>query len=79
MPMHDVDLPAGYSLAEAGVLGVPPKYQVLRGAGRDQQFIGMRDNREEATQLAFRDNDRIQAERAAVRNWQPNPDRAVRR
>ncbi len=79
MPMHDVDLPACYSLAEAGVPGVPPKYQVLRGAGRDQQFIGMRDNREEATQLAFRDNDRIQAERTALRNRQPNPDRAVRR
>ena len=79
MPMHDANLPAGYHLAEAGVPGVPPKYQVLRGSGRDQQFIGMRDNREEATQLAFRDNDRIQAERAAVRNRQPNPDRAVRR
>jgi hypothetical protein len=79
MPMHDIDLPAGYSLAEAGAPGVPPKYQVLRGSGRDQQFIGMRDNRDEATQLAFRDNDRIQAERAAVRNRQPNPDRAVRR
>ena len=51
----------------------------MRGTGRDQQFIGMRDNREEATRLAFRDNDRIQAERAAVRNRQPNPNRAVRR
>lgn len=79
MPMHDANLPAGYRLAEAGVPGVPPKYQVLRGSRRDQKFIGMRDNREEATQLAFRDNDRIQAERAAARNRQPNPDRAVRR
>lgn len=78
MPMHDLDLPAGYRLAEAGAPGVP-KYQVLRGSGRDQQFIGMRDNREEATQLAFRDNDRIQAERAVVRNRKPSPDRAVRR
>lgn len=59
MPMHDIDLPAGYRIAEAGVPGVPPKHQVLRGTGRDQQLIGMRDNREEATQLAFRDNDRV--------------------
>ena len=79
MPMHDAKLPAGYSLAEAGVPGVPPKYQVLRGSGRDQQFIGMRDNHAEATQLAFRDNDRIRAERAAARNRKPNPDRVVRR
>ncbi len=79
MPMHDLDLPAGYRLAEAGVPGVPAKYQVLRGSGRDQQLSGRRDNREEATQLAIRDNDRIQAERAAVRNRKPSPDRAVRR
>jgi hypothetical protein len=79
MPMHDIDLPAGHSIAEAGVPGVPPKHQVLRGSGRDQQLIGVRDNREEATQLAIRDNDRVQAERAAARNRRPHPDRAVRR
>ncbi len=79
MPMHDVDLPAGYSIAESGVPGVPPKHQVLRGSGRDQQLLGVRDNREEATQLAIRDNDRIQAERAAARNRRPGPDRAVPR
>jgi hypothetical protein len=79
MPMHDIDLPAGYSLAEAGVAGLPPKQQVLRGSGRDQQLIGVRDNLEEATQLAIRDNDRVQAERAATRNRRPGPDHAVRR
>jgi hypothetical protein len=79
MPMHDIDLPAGYSIAEAGVPGVPPKHQVLRGTGRDQQLIGVRDTREEATQLAIRDNDRVQAERVAARNLRPGPDRAVRR
>jgi hypothetical protein len=77
--MHDIDLPAGYSIAEAGVPGVPPKHQVLRGSGRDQQLIGVRDNREDATQLAIRDNDREQAERTADRNRRPGPDRAVRR
>ena len=79
MPMHDIDLPAGYSIAEAGVPGVPPKHQVLHGSGRDQQLIGVRDNREEATQLAIRDNDRVQAKRTAARNRRPGPDRAVRR
>jgi hypothetical protein len=79
MPMHDIDLPAGYSIAEGGVPGVPPKHQVLRGSGRDQQLIGVRDNREEATQLAIRDNDRVQAERAAARSRRPGRDRAVRR
>jgi hypothetical protein len=59
MPMHDIDLPAGYSIAEARVPGVPPKYQVLRGSGRDQQLIGARDNREEATQLVIRNNQRF--------------------
>ena len=59
MPMHDIDLPAGYRIAEAGVPGAAPKHQVLRGSGRDQQLIGVRDNREEATQLAIRDNDRF--------------------
>jgi hypothetical protein len=79
MPMHDIDLPAGYRVEEAGVPGVPPKHQVLRGSGRDEQLIGVRDNREEATQLAIRDNDRVQAERAAARNRRPGPERAVRR
>jgi len=79
MPMHDIDLPAGYRIAEAGVPGVPPKHQVLRGSGRDQQLISVRDHREEATQLAIRDNDRVQAEQAAARNRRPGPDRAVRR
>jgi hypothetical protein len=77
--MHDIDLPAGHSVAEAGVPGVPPKHQVLRGSGRDQQLIGVGDSREEATQLGIRDNDQVQAERAAARNRRPGPDRAVRR
>jgi hypothetical protein len=79
MRMHDIDLPPGYSIAEAGVPGVPPKHQVLRGSGRDERLIGVRDNREEATQLAIRDNDRVQAERAPARNRRPRPERAVRR
>jgi hypothetical protein len=77
--MHDIELPAGYSIAEAGVPGVPPKHQVLRGSGRDQQLIDVRDNREEATQLAIRDNYRVQAERAAAGNRRPGTDRAMRR
>jgi hypothetical protein len=79
MPMHDIDLPAGYSLAEAGVPGVPPKHRMLRGSGRDQQLTGVRDNRGQATQLTIRDNDREQAERAAARNRRPGTDRAMRR
>lgn len=79
MPMHDIELPAGYRVEKAGVPGVPPKHQVLRGSGRDQQLIGVRDNREEATQLAIRDNDRVQAKQTAARNRRPGPDRAMRR
>jgi hypothetical protein len=77
--MHDIDLPAGYRVDEAGMPGVPPKRHVLRGSGLDEQLISVRDNREEATQLAIRDTDRAQAERAAARNRRPEPDRAVRR
>jgi hypothetical protein len=77
--MHDIDLGAGYRVDEAGVSGVPPKHQEPRGSGRDQQLIGVRDNGEEATQLAIRDNDQVQAERAACRKRRPGPDGAVRR
>ena len=79
MPMHDVDLPAGYSLAEAGAPGVPPKDQVLRGSGRDQQFIGMRDNREEATQLAFRTTGFRPSGQQSATGGLASPDRVVRR
>lgn len=58
-------LPTGYKIAESGVPGVPPKFQVLRGAGRDQQFIGMRSTRDEAAQLAQLHHRRAEAERAA--------------
>jgi hypothetical protein len=77
--MHDIDLAAGYRVDEAGVPGVPPKHQVPRGSGRDQQLIGVRDEGEEATQLAIRDNDQVQAERAATCSRRPGPDHGVRR
>ena len=59
------DLPSGYRIAECGVPGVPPKYQVLWGTGRAQQLIAMRDNREEATAVAHGHHTRVQAEQAA--------------
>ena len=59
------DLPRGYRIAECGVPGVPPKYQVLWGTGRAQQLIAMRDNREEATAVAHGHHTRVQAEQAA--------------
>jgi hypothetical protein len=65
-------LPIGYKIAESGVPGVPPKYQVLRGSGRDQQFIGMRSSRDEAAQLAQLHHRRSEAERAARVNT-PRP------
>jgi hypothetical protein len=51
---------------------------VLRGSGRVKQFVRMRDKREEAMQLAFRDNDRVRAERAAACNRRRAPYRTVR-
>jgi hypothetical protein len=71
MPRRDAGdkpLPVGYRIAEAGVPGVPPKYQVLHGSGRAQQFIGIRDTREEAVQLAFQHQSRVEAERAGRLN-----------
>ena len=68
----DPALPTGYKIAESGVPGVPPKYQVLRGSGRDQQFIGMRSSKDEAAQLAQLHYRRAEAERAArVSNPRP--------
>jgi hypothetical protein len=61
----DKPLPTGYRIAEHGVPGVPPKYQVLHGAGRNEQFICIRDTRDEAEQLAHHHRSRIDAERAA--------------
>jgi hypothetical protein len=53
---------------------VSPKYQVLLAAGRDEQFIGLRDSREEATGLAHLHHSRIQAERAnATARHTPGP------
>ena len=63
--MTEDDLPSGYRIAECGVPGVPPKYQVLWGTGRAQQLIAMRDDREQATAVAHGHHARVQAERAA--------------
>jgi hypothetical protein len=68
MPRRDVGdkpLPTGYRIAEHGVPGVPPTYEVLHGAGRNEQFIGIRDTRDEAEQLAHHHHSRIDAERVA--------------
>jgi hypothetical protein len=66
--------PPGYRIAESGIPGVPPKYEVLLGAGRAEQFIGMRDSREEATGLTHLHHSRIQAERAnATARHTPGP------
>lgn len=68
MPRRDAGdepLPLGYRIAESGVPDVPPKYQVLHGSGRAEQFIGMRDSRDEATQLAHQHHSRAEADRAA--------------
>jgi hypothetical protein len=61
-------LPVGYRIAEHGVPGVPPRYQVLHGGGRAQQFIGIRDTREEAAKLAHQHWSRSEAEHAAPLN-----------
>lgn len=75
-----IDLPGGYRLAESGVPGVAPKYQVLRDTGRDEQFIGMRDSREEATGMAHLHHSRLQAERAiATHRRAPIPPPAPQR
>ena len=58
-------LPDGYHVAESGVPGVPPKYQVLHGTGRSQQFIGIRDTKDEAVTLAHQHQSRAEAARAA--------------
>ena len=86
MPRRDAGdepLPLGYRIAESGVPGVPPKYQVLHGSGRAQQFIGMRDSRDEAAQLAHQHHSRAEAERAARANIvgprPPTPGRGVGR
>ena len=73
------ELPAGYRIAESGVPDVPPKYQVLHGRGRDEQFIGMRESREEATQLAFQHHGRVAAERAAAMTRPVTPTHGPRR
>ena len=68
MPRRDAGdkpLPAGYRIAEHGVPGVPPKFQVLHGSGRAEQFIGIRDSRDEALALAHQHHGRVEAERAA--------------
>lgn len=76
--MPEDELPAGYRIAESGVPGVPPKYQVLHGTGRQQQYIGMGNDREEVTQLAFRHHNRVQTQRAAAPT-RPAPQRSVSR
>ena len=73
------ELPAGYRIAESGVPDMPPKYQVLHGRGRDEQYIGMRETREEATQLAFQHYGRGEAERAAALARPVTPTHGPRR
>lgn len=58
-------LPDGYHVAESGVPGGPSKYQVLHGTGRSQQFIGIRDTKDEAVTLAHQHQSRAEAARAA--------------
>lgn len=67
-------LPSGYKIAESGVPSAPTKYQVLYGSGRAQQFIGMREERGEAVQLAYQHHSRLEAQRsAALRTPSPQP------
>ena len=70
------ELSADYRNAEAGVPDMPPKYQVLHGRGRDEQFIGMRERQEEETQLAFQHHGRVEAERAAALTDRSPPQRS---
>jgi len=77
--MTEDDLPRGYRIAECGVPGVPPKYQVLWGTGRTQQLIAMRDNREEATAVAHGHHTRVQAEQASGLRNPVRPGHAVPR
>ena len=77
--MTEDDLPSGYRIAECGVPGVPPKYQVLLGTGRAQQLIAMRDDREQATAVAHGHHARVQAERAAGLRNPGGPGRPVPR
>jgi len=69
----EVSLPPGYSIAECGVPGVPPRYQVLQGTSYDERFIAMRENREEATQVAYHHHSRALAERSAAVKPSPQP------
>jgi len=64
-PTAAESLPDGYHVAESGVPGVPPKYQVLHGTGRSQQFIGIRDTKDDAVTLAHEHQSRAEAARAA--------------
>ena len=68
------DLSDGYHMAESVAPGTPPKYQVLRDDGHDEQLIGVRDSREEAMGLAQLDHNRIRAEQAtAAARHTPTP------
>lgn len=69
----EVSLPPGYSIAECGIPGVPPRYQVLQGTSYDEQFIAMRENREDATRLAYFRHSRAMAERSAAAKLSPQP------
>jgi hypothetical protein len=77
--MTVTDLPAGYRITEAGVPDAPTQYQVLRGSGREQQVVGVRTDRAEATQLAFHHASRSQAEWAAGTRRAPAAPCAPRR
>jgi hypothetical protein len=64
-PADAEQLPDGYRIAESGVPGVPPKYQLLHGSGRAQQVLGIRDTRDEAAKLAHQHQSRAETDRAA--------------
>lgn len=77
--MTETELPAGYRIREAGVPGSPTQYQVVHGSNHNLQVVGVRMEREEATQLAVSHHNRVQAERSAALNRPPTPSRAPRR
>jgi hypothetical protein len=77
--MTEDDLATGYRIAECGVPGGPPKYQVLWGTGRAQQLIAMRDDREQATAVAHGHHAGVHAERAAGLANHGGPGRPVPR
>jgi phage protein D len=79
MPMHDIDLPAGYSIAKAGVSGVPPNTRCCAAAAATSSSSACATTERRRRSWPSATTTGVQAERAAARNRRPGPDRAVRR